>query len=165
MHHENMDLGFWYRRLFKAPFGIPRGLAKLVVLNALKEGPAHGYEVAKRMARQCGGLYFPSSGLIYPTLNLLEDMGYVRALPKDNKTVYELTDEGIRYLEAHKEELDLLNKGFVLRKPRKKIAEVMFALKGLAQAVMNSHILSSDERMEAAKKILDEATSKIESLY
>lgn len=164
MHHGDMDFGFWHRRPFKAPFGVPRGFAKLVVLNALKEGPAHGYEVAKRIARQCGGLYFPSSGLIYPTLNLLEDMGYVRALPKDGKTVYELTDEGTRYLEAHKEELDLLSRGFVLRKPREKTAEVMFALKELAQAVMDPRILSSDERIEAAKKILDEARSKVEGL-
>lgn len=164
MHHRDMDFGFWHRRPFKAPFLIPRGLAKLIVLNALKEGPAHGYEIAKRIAKQCDGLYFPSSGLIYPTLNLLEDMGYVKATSKGGKTVYELTDEGLGYLEAHREDLERISEGLAFRRPREKMVEMMCTLKSLTQSVMDPNILSSDERVEKVKRILEEAKDKVEKL-
>ena len=43
------------------------------------------------------------SGTVYPTLQLLEDQGYVRAVDADGKKVYHITDEGIAFLEEHKD--------------------------------------------------------------
>jgi DNA-binding PadR family transcriptional regulator len=52
------------------------------------------------------GVYTPSAGTVYPTLQLLEDEGYVRAEETDGKKVYHVTPEGERYLEEHRDLLD-----------------------------------------------------------
>jgi DNA-binding PadR family transcriptional regulator len=64
------------------------------VLTALLDGPAHGYEVIRRLEEKSGGFWRPSAGSIYPTLQLLEDSGQVRAFDQDGRRTYELTDEG-----------------------------------------------------------------------
>jgi DNA-binding PadR family transcriptional regulator len=43
---------------------------------------------------------------VYPTLQLLEDQGYVRAVDGEGKKVYEVTPEGLKYLDEHKDLLD-----------------------------------------------------------
>ena len=53
-----------------------------------------------------GGVYTASAGTVYPTLQLLEDEGYVRAVDTDGKKVYHVTPEGERYLEEHRDVLD-----------------------------------------------------------
>ena len=52
------------------------------------------------------GCYTPSAGTIYPTLQLLEDQGYVRGVEAGGKKIYEVTPEGQKYLEEHKDLLD-----------------------------------------------------------
>jgi DNA-binding PadR family transcriptional regulator len=71
-----------------------RGDVRGEVLSALLEGPAHGYEVIRRLGEKSGGVWKPSPGSVYPTLQLLEDAGLVLATEQDGKRVYELTDEG-----------------------------------------------------------------------
>ena len=71
-----------------------RGDIRTAVLAALEESPAHGYEIIQRFEEKTAGAWRPSAGSIYPTLQLLEDEGLVRATERDGKKVYELTDEG-----------------------------------------------------------------------
>jgi hypothetical protein len=52
------------------------------------------------------GCYTPSAGTVYPTLQLLEDQGYVRGVEAEGKKVYEITPEGLKYLEEHRDLLD-----------------------------------------------------------
>jgi len=59
------------------------GEVKFVILRLLKEKPRHGYEVIKAIEEKFGGYYSPSAGTVYPTLQLLEDVGYVRAVETD----------------------------------------------------------------------------------
>jgi DNA-binding PadR family transcriptional regulator len=82
------------------------GEVKFVILRLLKEKPRHGYEVIKALEEKMGGYYTPSAGTVYPTLQLLEDEGYVRAVESDGKKVYHVTPEGERYLEQHRDLLD-----------------------------------------------------------
>src|SRR3954467_6248623 len=82
------------------------GEVKFVILRLLKEKPRHGYEVIKALEEKLGGYYTPSAGTVYPTLQLLEDEGYVRAVDTDGKKVYHITLEGERYLEQHKDFLE-----------------------------------------------------------
>lgn len=79
------------------------GEMKYVILTLLREKPRHGYEVIKALEERMGGCYTPSAGTVYPTLQLLEDQGYVRAVDADGKKVYHVTDEGIAFLEEHKD--------------------------------------------------------------
>jgi DNA-binding PadR family transcriptional regulator len=82
------------------------GEVKFVILRLLKEKPRHGYEIIKALEEKMAGHYTPSAGTVYPTLQLLEDEGYVRAVDTDGKKVYHVTPEGERYLEENRDLLD-----------------------------------------------------------
>lgn len=82
------------------------GEVKFVVLRMLKEKPMHGYEVMRALEERMAGCYTPSAGTVYPTLQLLEDEGYVKAVETEGKKVYHITPEGERYLEQHRDLLD-----------------------------------------------------------
>lgn len=76
-----------------------RGDLKYVILDLLREQPRHGYDVIRALEERFRGLYSPSPGSVYPTLQLLEDQGYVSSSQQDGKKVYAVTDEGRRFLE------------------------------------------------------------------
>jgi DNA-binding PadR family transcriptional regulator len=82
------------------------GEIKFVILRLLKEKPRHGYEVIKALEEQMAGCYTPSAGTVYPSLQLLEDEGYIKAVDTAGKKVYQITPEGERYLEEHRDLLD-----------------------------------------------------------
>ncbi|MDQ3222876.1 MAG: helix-turn-helix transcriptional regulator [Gemmatimonadota bacterium] len=82
------------------------GEVKFVILRLLKEKPRHGYEIIKALEEKMAGCYTPSAGTVYPTLQLLEDEGYIRAVDTNGKKVYHVTPEGERYLEEHRDLLD-----------------------------------------------------------
>jgi DNA-binding PadR family transcriptional regulator len=82
------------------------GEVKYVILRLLKEKPSHGYEIIKALEERMGGGYTPSPGTVYPTLQLLEDQGYVRAVEAEGKRVYHITPEGEAFLEQHRDVID-----------------------------------------------------------
>lgn len=53
-----------------------------------------------------GGWYKASPGTVYPTLQLLEDQGYVRIDDSDGKKVYSITEEGEAFLSEHRDVID-----------------------------------------------------------
>ena len=77
-----------------------RGDVRRVLLSALQEGPAHGYEIMQRLENRSGGIWRPSPGSVYPTLQMLEDEGLVRSEQRDGTRVYELTEAGRKEAEA-----------------------------------------------------------------
>ena len=54
------------------------GDLKLVLLALIAEQPRHGYQLIRTIEEMFGGAYSPSPGTVYPTLTLLEEMGYAR---------------------------------------------------------------------------------------
>jgi DNA-binding PadR family transcriptional regulator len=82
------------------------GEMKFVILKLIREKPRHGYEVMKALEEKFRGHYAPSAGSVYPTLQLLEDEGFVQAVDTDGKKVYHITPEGEEYLDAHRDVLD-----------------------------------------------------------
>ena len=83
-----------------------RGHLKYVILDLLKDKPAHGYEIIKELEERFHGFYSPSAGSVYPTLQLLEDMGYVKSSDQDGKKVYTITAEGGAFLKEKAETID-----------------------------------------------------------
>src|SRR5471032_3701859 len=57
---------------------LEHGDLRFVVLAMIAEQPRHGYELIKELEDRTGGAYRPSPGVIYPTLSLLEDEGFIR---------------------------------------------------------------------------------------
>jgi DNA-binding PadR family transcriptional regulator len=79
-----------------------QGDLKYVILRLLEEKPRHGYEIIKELESRFGGSYAPSPGTVYPTLTMLEDMGFARVVPEEGgKKIYEITDEGRKHLAEH----------------------------------------------------------------
>jgi DNA-binding PadR family transcriptional regulator len=69
------------------------------ILVLLVERPMHGYEIIGELSERTEGLWKPSAGSIYPTLQLLEDEGLVSAQADEGagttgKRRYTLTAEG-----------------------------------------------------------------------
>ena len=55
----------------------------------------HGYEMIQQIAERSNGIWKPSPGSVYPTLQLLDDEGLITANETDgSKKLFELTDEG-----------------------------------------------------------------------
>lgn len=71
----------------------------------MRDGPKHGYEIIKALEEKSGGRYAPSPGTVYPTMQLLEDQGLVRADQEAERRVYALTEAGRADLESHAEEV------------------------------------------------------------
>src|SRR5919199_3837133 len=84
------------RRMFE------KGDLKYVILDLLEDRPSHGYEVIRALEERFRGFYSPSPGSVYPTLQLLEDLGYVTAMQQDGKKVYTITEEGRKFLEERR---------------------------------------------------------------
>ena len=83
-----------------------RGDLKFVILRLVSRTPMHGYEVMKALEKESRGYYRPSPGSVYPTLQMLEDEGYLTVEEKDGKKVYSITDEGTAYLEDNEDVVD-----------------------------------------------------------
>ena len=75
-----------------------RGDLKFVILRLISKRPMHGYEVMKALEEESKGYYRPSPGSVYPTLQMLDDEGYLTVEKKDGKKIYTITDEGMAYL-------------------------------------------------------------------
>ena len=57
------------------------GELRLVILRLVAEKPRYGYEIIKELGERVGGEYSPSPGVVYPTLTMLEEMGYFNTEP------------------------------------------------------------------------------------
>ena len=55
------------------------GELRLVILALVAQKPRYGYEIIKELGKRVGGEYSPSPGVVYPTLTMLEEMGYASA--------------------------------------------------------------------------------------
>ena len=77
---------------------------KFAILGLLKEKPRRGYDIIQAMEEQSGGVYSPSPGAVYPTLQALEEQDLVTSTTEEGKKVYSVTEAGLAYLEENKEE-------------------------------------------------------------
>jgi len=85
------------------------GDLRLVILHLIADKPRHGYELIKAIEEQVAGAYSPSPGVIYPTLTLLEELGYVTVSTGDGaKKLHQITAEGRAFLDANRRTVDAL---------------------------------------------------------
>lgn len=72
-----------------------RGDVRAAILTLLAERPMHGYEMIQQIAERSNGLWKPSPGSVYPTLQLLDDEGLITASESaGSKKLFELTEQG-----------------------------------------------------------------------
>lgn len=155
--------GFRGGRMFE------QGDLKYVILQLLSEKPRHGYEIIKALEERLGGTYSPSPGAVYPTLTMLEDMGYAREMTGDGgKKVYEITAEGRTYLEENKGSVDEIFDriaGFATSFFGPPMVEIHQAFKKVARATYATatHLKDTDQ-LHRIREVLDRAGAEIEAI-
>jgi DNA-binding PadR family transcriptional regulator len=101
-------------QMFGPPWGQPprwrgpkarRGDVRAAILAVLAEQPMNGYQIIQEIAERSGGVWKPSPGSIYPTLQQLEDEGLVTADAATGRRTFQLTDEGRAYVAEHQDEV------------------------------------------------------------
>jgi DNA-binding PadR family transcriptional regulator len=146
-----------------------RGTVRWLVLDAIAEQPRHGYEIIQSIGDKSGGAYKPSPGVIYPTLQMLEELGHARTIPRDERKVYEITDDGRRELAAHQEELTEFYEGQTeggWENHAEEFVHVAKRVKHVAQLFKRAMHRGGirPTTMRKARKVLDEALQKLEEL-
>jgi DNA-binding PadR family transcriptional regulator len=102
-HHRRRGGGRRQSRIFD------HGDLRFVILRLIADGPRHGYEIIKEIEEKLGGSYSPSPGVVYPTLMLLEELGYATVTASEGtKKLYAITEEGSAYLGANKAAVDAI---------------------------------------------------------
>ena len=72
-----------------------RGDVRAAILVLLADRPMHGYEMIQEIAERSNGVWKPSPGSVYPTLQLLVDEGLIVGTETGgSKKLFELTQEG-----------------------------------------------------------------------
>ncbi len=79
---------------FAGPGRARRGDVRAAILRLLAEQPMHGYQIIRVLTDRSDGVWSPSAGSVYPTLQMLADEGLVNAEQSGGKKVYHLTDAG-----------------------------------------------------------------------
>ncbi|MBW4523096.1 MAG: PadR family transcriptional regulator [Scytolyngbya sp. HA4215-MV1] len=138
-----------------------RGDIKFLLLELLAEQPSHGYDLIKRMETRYGGFRRLSPGSVYPTLQLLEDGGYVISETTEGKRVYTITDTGRQFLaERAQQEPQGVSWETFKNKPQE-FNQLRQAAMELAGAVMQVARSGNSDRINRAKELLERTKREI----
>jgi DNA-binding PadR family transcriptional regulator len=142
-----------------------RGDIKFILLELLAERPRHGYDLIKELEARYGGFRKLSPGSVYPTLQMLEEGGYLTSEQVGGKRVYTLTDEGRNLLAERNQQAtpdspwDAFNP-FVSGKSQEFI-ELRNAATELAAAVGQVARSGDLERLRRVRELLDQVKREI----
>ncbi|MBF4579138.1 PadR family transcriptional regulator [Frigoribacterium sp. VKM Ac-2530] len=78
-----------------------KGDVRLAVLSLLADAPSNGYGLIKAIAERTDGVWKPSPGSVYPTLQQLVDEELIVAGDEAAKGEYSLTEAGRTYVTEH----------------------------------------------------------------
>jgi DNA-binding PadR family transcriptional regulator len=144
-----------------------QGHLKFVILGLLAEKPRHGYEIIKEIEEKFGGMYSPSPGTVYPTLTMLEDLGYAKVTPEESgKKVYEITDEGRAHLAENKPLMDdILERiaEFAQNVFGEPMMEVHRGFKNIGRAIYAKNTARTPEQVKKIVEILQRAAAEIDA--
>lgn len=143
-----------------------RGDLKFVILQLISEKPMHGYEVMRALEQESHGMYKASPGSVYPTLQMLEDEGYLEVSESSGKKVYRITDEGRDYLERNQDVVDeVLDRvsDFTDRFFGEGMRDLSASFSKLAQTTFEAAMRSGGdhETLDAMGEVLEEAVRNI----
>ena len=144
-----------------------KGDLKYVILDLLKDKPRHGYEIIREVEELSHGFYKPSPGAVYPTLQMLEEMGYASAMEQDGKKVYTISDEGNQFLEKKKVLADGVRNQIKNKWSFKKIGRMAMVMKEYhaLEHLLSRGIRSLDsDKMERIRQVLIQAYQNIEEI-
>jgi DNA-binding PadR family transcriptional regulator len=137
---------------------VGRGDVRVAILVLLAEGPKHGYQVMQELTERSGGMWRPSPGSIYPTLQLLEDEGLVTSEDLEGRRVFRLTDAGQAEVAKRGEDARAPWEVPADAGPLMDLREVGF---GVVAAFMQVAQAGSERQIARAKEILTETRKSL----
>lgn len=136
----------------------PRGDVRAAILALLAEEPMHGYQLISEIEKRSGGIWRPSPGSVYPTLQLLADEGLVRVEVGGERKTYALTAEGV---EAAAAGADSLPWESAQTREAERVSALPKAGMKLAQALAQLGHDATPEQVERAVQVVEDARRKI----
>ncbi|ELE9705454.1 PadR family transcriptional regulator [Enterobacter cloacae] len=146
------------------------GDLRLVILDILTRNASHGYELIKEIENLTQGNYTPSPGVIYPTLDYLQDQAFITITEEENgRKRIAINATGQQWLDENQEQLEQIQArikaravGFQLRKnPQMKRALENF--KAVLDLKVNQGALS-DAQLKQIVGVIDRAALEISQL-
>jgi len=144
-----------------------KGDLKYIILDLLKDKPRHGYDIIRELEEQSYGFYKPSPGVIYPTLQMLEEMGYASSNEQEGKKIYSITEEGLKFLTNQSNIADGVRRQMKHKWSFKSIGKMVMVMKEYHAL---EHLLSlgfrslDADKAEQIRQILSQAYQEIESV-
>jgi DNA-binding PadR family transcriptional regulator len=141
-----------------------------VILDLLFERPRHGYDIIRALEERFNGLYSPSPGTVYPTLQLLEDQGYVTSIQQDGKKVYTVTDAGRAFLAERADTIEAIRARTEAGRTgdsRTEMHALMNELRALAQTVFNRagrRAFDDPEKVHRLRGVVARAREEIDAI-
>jgi DNA-binding PadR family transcriptional regulator len=118
----------------------------------------HGYEMITELESRTGGVWRPSPGSVYPTLQLLEDEGLIVSEEAGGRRRFTLTDAGRAEAESAGEQAPWEQVGDETVENWRDVREATFgAMNALRQVMMTG----SDEQRQRAVEVIAEARRKL----
>ncbi|WP_136707941.1 PadR family transcriptional regulator [Agromyces sp. H66] len=139
-----------------------RGDVRAAVLALLTERPMHGYQIIHEIEERSHGMWKPSPGSVYPTLQMLADEGLITAEESGGRKTYSLTDTGRAGTEGSAER----SAPWEMPGMRDAASATAIPKAGaqLAQAAAQVARSGSPEQVTEAVAVLDEARRKLYSI-
>jgi DNA-binding PadR family transcriptional regulator len=134
-----------------------RGDIKFILLELLAEQPSHGYDLIKAMENRYGQFRKLSPGSVYPTLQMLEEGGYLTSEAQGGKRVYTITEAGLALLTERPQGGSCRDLGDVppeFRELQKSASELMAIVTQVARS-------GNTEQMGRVRQLLDQVKREI----
>jgi DNA-binding PadR family transcriptional regulator len=144
-----------------------KGNLKYIILDLIKDKPRHGYDIIRELEEQSYGLYKPSPGVIYPTLQMLEEMGYTNSAEQEGKKIYSITEEGLQFLTRQKDVADGVRSHMKRKWSFRKIGRMAMVMKEYhaLEHLLSRGFRSLDaDKTQRIREILLQAYDNIESI-
>jgi len=121
----------------------------------------HGYEMIQELDARSGGIWRPSAGSIYPTLQLLEDEVLVKSEEVEDRRRYSLTDAGRAEADRREGPPPWEALGGEAGAAGAQLREAGFQV---AAAVMQAAATGTDEQVAKVREILSDTRRRIYSV-
>lgn len=158
-HHGNESLdGNWGGR-----HRTRRGEIKFILLEMLSDGPSHGYNLIGEMESRYGEFRRLSPGSVYPTLQMLEEGGYLTSQQLNGKRVYTITDTG-RELLAERSEQSPSDSSQEIRNVPPEFSELRNTVTDLSALVMQIGRSHNTARMSQVRELLEQVKRDIHGM-
>ncbi|MBU2085356.1 MAG: PadR family transcriptional regulator [Alphaproteobacteria bacterium] len=145
------------------------GDLRLLILSLISEIPRHGYDLIQEIETRTGGTYKPSPGVIYPALEIIQDLGLAEVRTEDGKKTFHITDAGKAELEREAATVEAIHERLAdLLKAEEDVdpTDVRTAMHRLRHAIIKTvrHKMADEARQRRIVEILNAAKDEIDAL-